>query len=472
MKILLIDPARYRSDGSVDRTRTAFMPAGTLPLLAALAPGDAEVEIRIDMVQGVDLSARPDVVGITGYTKSMARAYDLADEFRRRGVHVAMGGIHVSMEPDEALRHADTVFIGEAEETWPRFLEDLRHGKPAARYKQAAPSPMAGWPVPRYDLLDRNLFYSLRPKNLITSLLPLPAFSVETSRGCPHECAFCSVTPFMGPEYRVRPVEDVVAELKAIGARGCAFADNNLFGDHERAKRLMKALIPLKLTWIGNATIDCAEDEELLELAARSGCRLINVGMEAICDNRLSDLNKSFNRAQEYRRQLAAFSRRGISVLASMVFQPGFGGRDQFKKVYDFLTEAKVAYTAWWALTPLPGTRTYRELQEKGLLRRERWWLHKPGPYPDYKMSGPDFNDEEFFAGYRKYYRKFYSLPSILRRLPTHCGKGWWAEVLWNLGLMTVAFLRRDAINLYSPLGDERGWWSFLRSRFFLRRAA
>lgn len=469
MKILLIDPARYRSDGSVNRTRVGFIPAITLPLLAALAPPDTEVEIRFDLLQELDFSAKPDIVGITGYTKSIARAYEIADEFRRRGVYVAMGGIHVSMEPEEALGHADTVFVGEAEETWPRFLEDFRAGSQLRKYTGTPRPSMAGWPVPRYDLINKELFYSSRTGTLLSRILPVPAFTIETSRGCPHNCAFCSVTPFLGAGYRVRPVGDVINEIRALGARGCYFADNNLFGDHARAKELLKALIPLKVSWAGNATMDCADDEELLALAERSGCRSITVGMEAICEDKLSGFNKSFNKTDQYRRQLEAFSAHGISIMASMVFQPGSGAPDQFARVYNFLTETRVPYTAWWALTPLPGTRTYRELLAKGLLKRPAWWLHKPGEYPDYKMTGPEITEEEFFRGFMKYYRKFYSLPSILRRLPSHWKKGWWAELLWNLSIMAVSWLRRDAINLYSPLGADRGLLSFIMRRFFGR---
>ena len=467
MKILLIEPARYRDDGSVDRTRIGFMPAITLPHLAALSPADAQVEIRIDLVQGVDFSARPDVVGITGYTKSIARAYDIADEFRRRGVYVVIGGIHVSMEPEEALAHADTVFVGEAEETWPRFLEDFRGGVPLKTYTGNPRPSMSGWPIPRYDLLGQDLYYSSRTGTLLSRLLPVPAFPVETSRGCPHNCSFCSVTPFLGADYRVRPVGDVIEEIRALGARGCSFVDNNLFGDHARAKELLKALIPLGISWIGNATMDCADDGELLDLAERSGCRSITVGMEAICDDKLLEFNKSFNRTDMYRRQLAAFSRHGISVLASLVFQPGSGSPDQFARVYNFLTDSRVPYTAWWALTPLPGTRTYRDLLKNGHLKRQSWWLHKPGKYPDYKMSGPEITNEDFFRGFMTHYRKFYSLSSILRRVPSHRKKGWWAELLWNISIMVVSYLRRDAVNLYSPLGSDRGLAAFLKRRFF-----
>lgn len=467
MKILFVDSARYRPDGTVNRTGRAYIPAITLPLLAALTPRDIEVRIHLDLLAEPDYGWRPDVVAITGYTKSMARAYDIAARFRSGGAHVAMGGIHVSMVPEEAMERCDTVFVGEAEATWPRFVEDFRRGAPERLYKGDPTQPLTGWPVPRYDLLDPAQFYSLRRGGLLSRFIPVPAYPVETSRGCPHACSFCSVSPFLGTAYRVRPVPEVVAEIKALRVKCCLFVDNNFFGDHDRAKELLRALIPLKISWVSHATMASADDKELLELAQASGCRSITVGLESITEEGLSGYNKEFNRVSDYRRQLKAFADHGISVLASMVFMPGYGAPDQFRKACDFLIEARVPYAAWWNLTPLPATPFYRDLKAKGLLKRENWWLYKPGKYPDYKFCGPDMTQEDFRREYISSYRRFYSLSSILRRIPTHLKAGWWAEVLWNFGAFFVSRLRKDAMNLYSPLDHDKGLLSFLSWRFF-----
>lgn len=467
MKILLVEAARYRPDGGVNRTSFGLMPTVTMARLAALAPPSADVSICPDMLREPDYDSRPDLVGITGYTKSMSRAYDIADEFRRRGAYVVMGGIHVSMAPDEALRHADTVFVGEAEETWPRFLSDFAAGRPRKLYRGEPRPSMSGWPVPRFDLYDEERFYSMRRKGPLSFLLPLPFYPVETSRGCPHCCAFCPTSPFLGTEYRVRPISEVVREIQALKARGVFFVDNNLFGDIPRAKALLREIIPLRISWAGQATLDSAEDPELLELAYRSGCRSITVGLEAIDDGRLAQYNKSFNRTERYRRQLRAFAEHGISVLASMVFMPGEGPKSQFRAACDFLISCGVPYTAWWAMTPLPGTAMYGNMRRSGRLKKENWWLYKPGPYPDYKVRGESMSEEEFFRGFMLNYRRFYSPAGIFRRIPSHWKKGWWAELIWNLGLMCVSYLRRDAPNLYSPLGHDRGLPAFLKWRFF-----
>jgi len=467
MKVLFVDAARYRSDGRVNRTAKAYIPAITLPRLAALTPPDVETRINLDLLAEPDYAWAPDVVAITGYTKSMSRAYDIAAEFRRRGSHVAMGGIHVSMVPEEALERCDTVFVGEAEETWPRFIADFRRGAPQRLYKGDPTQSLSGWPVPRYDLLDHGKFYSLQKGTLLSRFIPVPAYPVETSRGCPHACSFCSVSPFLGTAYRMRPVAEVVAEVKALGARGCMFVDNNIFGDHARAKELLKALIPLKISWVSHATLASADDKELLELAEASGCRSITVGLESIDETGLSSYNKGVNRVGDYRRQLKAYADHGISVLASMVFMPGYGAPDQFSRAADFLTGARVPYAAWWTLTPLPATPFYRDLKAKGLLRRENWWLQRPGQYPDYKFLGPDIPEEQFARDFLRYYRKIYSLRGILRRVPTHFKAGWWAELMWNFGAFFVSRLRKDAMNLYSPLGHDRGMLSFLKWRFF-----
>lgn len=466
MKVLFVESARYRHDGRVNRTAKAYIPAITLPRLAALTPRDIEVRIGLDILDEPDYGWQPDVVAITGYTKSMSRAYDIAAEFRRRGSHVAMGGIHVSMVPEEALERCDTVFVGEAEETWPRFIEDFRRGAPRRLYKGDPASSLTGWPVPRYDLLDQSKFYSLQKGTLLSRFIPVPAYPVETSRGCPHACSFCSVSPFLGTTYRMRPVVEVVDEIKALGARGCLFVDNNIFGNHARAKELLRALIPLKISWVSHATMASADDTELLELAEASGCRSLTVGLEAISPETLSGYNKEFNRVENYRRQLKAYADHGISVLASMVFMPGYGSPDQFSRAAGFLTEARVPYAAWWTLTPLPATPFYREMKAKGLLRRENWWLDRPGKYPDYKFLGPDIPEEQFSRDFLRYYREVYSLPGILRRIPTHFKAGWWAELMWNCGAFFVSRLRKDAMNLYSPLGHEKGLLSFLKWRF------
>lgn len=467
MRILLIEPARYRPDGSVNRTRVGYIPAVTLPRLAALVPAGAEVRICIDLMEEPDYGWKPDLVGITGYTKSILRAYDIAAEFRRRGAHVAMGGVHVSMVPDEALERCDTVFVGEAEETWPRFLADFRAGKPERLYRGDPRPSMAGWPVPRFDLLDSSRFYTLRRGGLLSKVIPVPGYPVETSRGCPHSCSFCSVSPFLGTAYRVRPVEDVVNEIRTLNARSCLFVDNNIFGDHPRAKELLRALIPLKISWVSHATLHSAEDKELLELAEASGCRALTVGLEAIDQENLAGYNKEFNRVEAYRRQIKAYADHGISVFASLVFMPGCGSPEQFRLACEFLTEARVPYAAWWNLTPLPATPFYSDMKEKGMLKKENWWLDRPSRRPDFKFAGSDIPEEEFYRGYLRYYRKFYSVPNILRRVPTHCKAGWWAELLWNCGAFFVSRLRRDAMNLYSPLDHDNGFFSFLKWRFF-----
>jgi radical SAM superfamily enzyme YgiQ (UPF0313 family) len=229
MKIRFIEPSRWIGDGKLLKVKSLFIPPITLPLLAALTPADFEVDIVSEPFDEINFDDKVDLVGITAYTSRALRAYEIADEFRKRGVYVVMGGIHVSMEPEEALEHSDTVIVGEAEETWPKFLYDLRNGKPRRIYKADRSPTLENLPVPRFSLMNINRYVSCRKKGF-SRFLPAPVYPVQTARGCPHGCEYCSVSVFSGRQYRVRPVEEVVNELKFLKTRGCIFIDDNIFG--------------------------------------------------------------------------------------------------------------------------------------------------------------------------------------------------------------------------------------------------
>jgi radical SAM superfamily enzyme YgiQ (UPF0313 family) len=187
MNITLIEPSRYAADGRLLRGQQLLFPMITLPMLAALTPADVWVKIVNEFFEDIDFREHVDVVGITAYTSRILRAYEIADEFRRRGVHVVMGGIHVTMEPDEALAHADTVIMGEADELWPRFIGDFRRGAPQRLYQYDAPPSLDRLPAPRFSLLDHRRYLSLQHRG-ISRLLPTPLLPVQTARGCPHHC--------------------------------------------------------------------------------------------------------------------------------------------------------------------------------------------------------------------------------------------------------------------------------------------
>ena len=434
LKLKLIQPSRYLEDGSILRLKQRRVPSLTLPYLAALTPDDVDVVIENEFLDGVDFDAPVDVVGLTAATIYALRAYEIADEFRRRGVHVVMGGIHPSLEPDEAAEHTDTLITGESEHTWPRFLDDLRSGNPQPRYDADGFPDLAGTPSPRLDLIDRSRYSYLTGKGPYR-LIPKPFVPVQTARGCPHGCDFCTVTLFNGRRLRARPVGEVVDELRALGARGCLFLDDNIFANPARAKELFRALKPLGLTWLGQGTIHAARDPELVRLAWESGCKLLVLGIESLSPAHLESIGKTHNVVADYGKHLRTFGEMGIAVLAAMMF--GFDGEEPevFDEACDFLIRNRVAYTSWQPLTPYPGTAVYARLREQGRLKDERWWLNRglASRFTTLKFTGVAMGEEVFFERFHRAYRRFYSLGSIARRILLPPQKRWLRKTVLNL---------------------------------------
>lgn len=431
MKIKLIEPSRYIDQATLLKTKELLFPSLTLPLLAALTPKDIEVSIINEKCSDIDFNEKIDLVGITAYTSDIFRAYQIADEFRKRGVYVVMGGIHVSLESDEASGHADTLILGEAEELWPKFLEDFKLGKHQKIYKSDKRPGLAKLPVPRYDLLDSQAYISNRRKG-IYKFLPLPLVPIQTARGCPHGCDFCSVTTFFGGEFRMRPIEEVVNEIKALKAKTCFFLDDNIFGNPVRAKELLKALIPLKIIWTGQATMMASNDPELMDLARKSGCVLLAIGMESLSPKVLESMGKKINQVQEYEKQLANYRKAGIAPALHMIFGFELDEAEVFKQSYDFLMKNSVPYSLWWPITPFPGTKLYAKLKTQNRLKTQKWWL-SPVRNLDLKFTGTLISEDFFIENFTKYYLRFYSLKSILKRNIFPLQKRFLLKILINL---------------------------------------
>lgn len=220
MKIKLIEPSRYLANGKLLKAKQLFFSSLTLPLLAALTPKDIDISIVLEQFETIDFEEQIDLVGITSYTSRISRAYEIADEYRKRGVSVVMGGIHVSMEPEEALEHADTVIVGEAEETWKEFIKDFKNGNAQKMYVAKERPSLANLPIPRFSLVEKyESRYVVNQKRGLYHFLPTSALSIQTARGCPHSCDYCSVTMFSGRQYRTRPVPDVISEIRTLGKK-------------------------------------------------------------------------------------------------------------------------------------------------------------------------------------------------------------------------------------------------------------
>lgn len=400
--ILIVAPTR---DQDLWRGGKVLAPPLALPLLAALTPEGTDVQLIDENVAPVDTDTKTDWVAISCMTASAPRAYAIADAFRKRGIPVVIGGIHPTVMPEEAALHADAVVIGEAEPVWGEVLADLGREALKGRYQSSEYCNMEGLPIPRRDLLVRDRYLTVNV--------------VQTARGCPNACTFCSVSTVAGRRYRFRPVPEVIEEVRTLKG-WVGFVDDNITGNPTRAKELFEALIPLKIRWVGQADLNMANDLELLGLAVRSGCQAMFVGLESLSGENLCKIHKAPNVGTDMTRAIATIHHSGIEIIGSFVL--GLDGDDKsvFAKTVKFARRQKLAAAQFAVLTPFPGTVIREQLAQEGRLL--------DNPWSHYTMSKVVFKPrnmtaEELYQGRRRTYLAFYSLPSILARCLTLRGK-------------------------------------------------
>ncbi|MGF1508668.1 MAG: B12-binding domain-containing radical SAM protein [Myxococcota bacterium] len=434
MKILIVQPTYYTDphQTQLHKTPTRSLVGLTLPYLAALTPPEWEVELLDEQVQTIDFQADVDLVAITTWTVNSVRAYHIAKRFRDRGIKVIMGGPHTFFHSDEALEHCDAVGIGEGEFIWANMLKDAAAGRLKRMYRAGEEHHLQGLPLPRYDLMK------IGPK-----WDPTRTYSVQASRGCPFKCEFCSERFFVGTKYRYRPVQDLVDEIKQIGATNVFFADSMFAGKKEHTKELMEALIPLKITWSTLWTTYLCKDEAFLDLAKRSGLIHVNMGMESINQETLKSMNKRHNKVHEYNELLGNLSKRGISYSLNFVF--GWEGEtpDVFDTTLNFLQENKVPVAYFYILSPHKGTPLFDRMMQQGkVIVDERLIRRTPGIRCDIKP--PHGTPEEMENRVRDMYDKFYSTRSMMRRLPPPTTKSHVAS--WMLNVAQRRMRRTDRI--------------------------
>ncbi len=433
-RILIIQPTyRVSPDGPLHKTKRRQLIGLTLPYLAALTPADWDVELVDEQVQELDLNAPVDVVAITTWTITSLRAYEIAAAFRARQIPVIMGGPHTFFHADEAAQHCDAVGIGEGEDIWPQMLEDAASGRLKPVYRAEENHPLHDLPMPRYDLSDIRA-----PKLLRT-------YSVQNSRGCPFKCEFCSERFFMGERYRYRPAENVVEEIRHTGARNIFFADSMFAGKKERALELMEALIPLKIRWSTLWTTYLCLDDEFMDMAKRSGLLHVNMGMESINEETLAAMNKRFNKVDDYEAILGGLRRRGISYSLNFVF--GFEGEtpDATEQTLKFLNHHNVPVAYFYILGPHKGTPLYDRMMAAGQVLDDAALGRAPGIKCD--IDPPYGTPAEMEQRIRDTYGRFYSLPSMIRRLPAPFTKANIASWILNLSQRRMARSDKAAKN-------------------------
>lgn len=405
MKLLLVSPLTCKSLLGAD----FYFRMPTLGLLrvAGATPPDWTVTVLDEKVEPIDFSHPADLVGITGMTPAIDRAYQIADAFRGRGVPVVMGGIHVSMLPEEALAHCDAVVGGEAEGVWPRLLADFRQGRLQRCYRPEAFPALTRLGRPDWSLYDGKRY--------------LPFHCVETSRGCPHGCDFCSVTNYFGGCYRTRPpaeVEDEIRGLRPFNGRFVLknvvfFVDDNIVGKRAHARELLSRIVSYRVKWLGQASTAIGKDDELLDLCRKSGCMGLLIGFETLSKEKLASVHKGFNHPEQYLDVIHKIHDYGIGVSGAFVF--GLDGDDEgvFDRTYEFVQKAKLESPYFSILTPYPGTRLFQALDAEGRII-DRDWSNYNTNNVVYEPRG--MTPQQLFDGYYRLQNAVHTIPAIAQR--------------------------------------------------------
>ena len=397
MKILLISPT---IDAKKRTNKGLMMPQLALYILAGLTPSKYEVKVIEEETDEIDLDQKCNLVGISCMTANAPRAYELCEEFKKRGKTVILGGVHPTILPNEALQYADCVVEGEAEGVWETLLEDFLNNNLQKRYHNPTPDLGKYFPKDFSKILKRKLF----------NLIP-----IMTTRGCPYSCDFCCVTDLFGKKMRHVPVENVVRDIKESGSKNFMFLDDNIIGHPKYAKELFRAIKPLKIKWVGQASVSLlVNDDELMQLAADSGCKALFFGIESVAEEQMNSMRKSIKEIKDLEIALKKIKKMGILIHASMVFGFDNDTSKVFNDTVKFLKKNKVSTASFNILTPYPGTKTYNDLKKENRLITTNW------KYYDHNtvvFQPKNMTPYELQMGKVNARKNFYTLLSVIKRL-------------------------------------------------------
>ena len=423
MKILLISPERERKKEETFLFRLSFL---NLPYVAGVTPPDVEVKIVDEALGKVNVEEEVDLVGLTAQTPVAPRAYQIAKEFKKRGIPVVMGGVHASMLPEEALQHVDAVVIGEAEEVWPDLIGDLRKGQLKRIYQGSGFVNPSNLPLPRRELLYEKSY--------------LPLKLLETTRGCPHRCDFCGVSKFFGFRYRSRPIVEIDRELKTLFQKGPVMnpplknvlslfskdlpyflkrrllyiIDSNVAGDRKFCLNLVSLLKEFDLLWYGHAPVSVAFDQNLMKGFSESGCIALNIGFESFSTKNLQAMGKGFNQPSRYVEAVRRLHDRGIGIMGTFIVGLDDDDPGVLQRIIDFCIENKMYWALTFIMAPYPGTDSFRRLEEEERIFCRDWEKYDSlsAVYQPLLMSV-----EELEKGMRRVWKEVFSLSSIYKRI-------------------------------------------------------
>jgi len=401
MNVTLIMPGVGRKPGE-KYVRSWTMEPLSLAVLAAVTPPRVHVRFVDDRLESIPYDEPTDAVAVNVETYTARRAYAVARRFRARGVPVILGGYHPTLVPREAAQHADAIVTGAAETVWPQVIDDLQSGRLRQTYctnGKVGPASVH----PRRDIFAGKKY--------------LPVTLIESGRGCPFACEFCSVSQFFNRTASSRPIEDVVAEIETAAHRTVFFVDDNIVADADRAKRLFAALRPTGARWLSQGSITMADDVQMLRLMREGGCRGILVGFESLCRATLAKMGKSFNRAaRDYDEAVRRIRDAGIAIYATFVFGYDTDDAEAIERTFEFALRQKFYMAAFNHLVPFPGTPVYERLLREKRLRVDRWWLDENYRFGDVAFHPRNMPADELARRCYRARTAYYRLGSVLRR--------------------------------------------------------
>src|SRR5205823_10094453 len=442
MRLTLVHPCIGRRRGQ-PYIRTWQMEPLAPATLAGLTPKSRDTQIRFydDRTESIPFDEPTDLVAMSVETYTAKRSYQIASEYRRRGIPVVMGGFHPTLVPEEASEYAESIVIGEAERLWPEVLSDFRNGRLRRVYRQGGRPPLSG----------------LRPdRSILAGKRYLPVGLVEAGRGCHFRCEFCAIQSYFGNTQTRRPIDEIIEEIRRIKKPLIFFVDDNITSNMDQAKEFFRRLIPLKIGWVSQASINAAHDEEFLRLIKASGCQGLLIGFETLNPDNLKRMHKGFNAMKGgYEVALANLRSHGIRLYITFILGYDDDNGDTFRETLDFALRHKFYIVAFNHLTPFPGTPLYDRLAREGRLLYERWWLD-----PDYRYGMVPFAPRGMSAELVRQRciearAAFYGLPSIARRsLDFRVNSN--NFLMWSNFFVINLMMRKEVLQRRGyPLGDE-----------------
>jgi len=443
MRIKMILPALTEAKSPFWRPikYSLFPPLGLATLAAYCRPDDV-IDLQDEHVEVLDTEDDPELVVIQVYITNAFRAYALADLYKKKGAYICLGGLHVSSLPEEAMPHADSIFIGPGEDTFPQFLADFRNGVARKVYRNSE-RDIAGIPPIRRDLIKRQRY-----------LVPN---SIVVSRGCPHHCDFCYKDAFFegGRSFYTQAVDEALAEIDRLPGRHLYFLDDHLLGHQRFATGLFDGMRGMNRVFQGASTIDAVLRGDLIEKAANAGMRSVFVGFETLSRGNLLQSNKRQNIGQDYEQAIRRLHSLGIMINGSFVFGLDEDDPDVFRRTVDWAVKNSLTTCTFHILTPYPGTRLFRDMEAQGRILHRNWDLYDTRQVV-YKTVG--LSAAQLKKGYDHAYRSFYSWPNIWKasmghedlkhRLKHFAYAGGWKkfEPLWNF------LIKSEGLNKMLPL--------------------